>query len=156
MRRRTAFAFVELLVDLALVALMVGCMIPYYIFTQKTISLRIARREMSILKVAVNSYYEHRDPHAYPPPMDTICAALLLKVRPQVVKNVFYDPFSRPKREYHYATSPNGKHYCIWTVGRNRVSEIRGIYDAGNVIRNKRCDDLFATRSADPVLPAGV
>ena len=57
----------------------------------------------------------------------------------------FYDPFSKDLQEYHYALSPNGRHFCLWSVGKNRVSEISGIDNSGVIIKNKKCDDIFLT-----------
>ena len=150
MNRKKAFAFIELLVNLALVALLIGCLIPYYKHASKRINLRIARREIFILKTAVNSYYENRTPNTYPSSTDNLCADFLLTTKPPVVKSVFYDLLSKKKREYHYAVSSNRQHYCIWTVGLNGASEIYSIDNRGNVIKGKKCDDLYATATADP------
>lgn len=150
MKRKLAFAFIELLVDLALVVILVGLIIPYYENMKMTVDSRVARREIRIIKIAVRSYYENQKPNAYPPTTDNLCADYLLKAKLQIVKNILHDPFVKTKQEYHYAVSSNGKYYCIWTIGMNRKSDIQGIDDEGNVVKDVRCDDLYATPNIDP------
>ncbi|MFZ5799920.1 MAG: type II secretion system protein, partial [Candidatus Omnitrophota bacterium] len=136
MRKRRGFFFIELLVHLALIAVLIGIIIPYYKNMKRRIGLRICHRELSILKTALESYYESQAPKHYPPTTENLCAEYLINAKPQVVTSVLIDPFSRPRREYHYALSPNEKFYCVWTVGLNRKSQIQGIDDEGNVIKD--------------------
>ena len=150
MRRRKSFAAIELLVDLALVAILIGMLIPFYNFNERLAYERIARREIRMLKVAVISYYENSSPNRYPPRTANLCAEYLLSAKPQIIKRILPDPFSVKKEEYHYTISANGKFYCIWTIGRDKKSGILDIDNSGNIIKDKKCDEIYATHAIDP------
>ncbi|MDP2940028.1 MAG: hypothetical protein Q8O13_08120 [Candidatus Omnitrophota bacterium] len=152
MKTKNAFAFIELLVDLAFVAIILGLIIPYYKHMEKNISMRISRREIRMLKLAVTSYYENQNPKTYPAATENLCADYLLQAKPQIIKTILDDPFSRIKQEYRYTLSPNTKFYCIWSISANRRSDIQGVDDEGSVIKDKKCDDIYATLTIDPSL----
>jgi len=149
MKTKKPIVFIELLLDLALVAILCGVMISYYGNMEKKITSKICKRGITLLKIAVLSYYENKTPRAYPPTTDNLCADYLLKAKPQVIRNILYDPFLKIKQEFHYAVSPNGKYYCIWSVGKNGRSNIQGIDDAGKVIKIGEGEDLYVTTSID-------
>ncbi len=150
MKTEKAFAFLELLVDLALIVILIGLIVPYHNNTKKKIGLRIARREIRMLKIAVISYYENQNPHAYPSVTNNLCADYLINAKPRIIEGILYDYFSKKKQEYRYSLSPNGKYFCIWAVGVNEKSDIQGIDDNSNVIQERKCDDLYATPTVDP------
>lgn len=152
MKTKRAIAYIEVLVDLALVAILFGIFIPYYQSMEHFVDHRVARREVKVLKNALISYYDNQNPKQYPPATDKLCHDYLIKADPQVVSRLLFDPFSKKNNEeYHYSLSPNKEHYCVWTVGPDGKSNIEGIDDEGNVIKQKKCDDMYVTPAFDPV-----
>ena len=149
MNSRRGFLFIEFMFDLALIAILAGLMIVYSQAVQKNTAFKIAQQEMTMLKIAIISYHDHRIPTAYPPSGDSLCDQSLLKANPAIIRRVFYDPFSKTGQEYHYAVSPRGQHFCLWSIGRNRRSEINGIDDNGNVAKFRKCDDIYLTDLGD-------
>lgn len=145
MKAKKGFVLIEFMLHLALIAISLGLAVVYYQAAQKNILPQIAQRELSMLNMAVFSYHEHYNPKVYPSPTVSLCADRLLNTSPLIIARVFYDPFSKPKREYHYALSQNGQHYCLWSVGKNRKSNISGIDNQGNVFKDKNCDDIYLT-----------
>jgi len=146
---KKAFAYIELFAILALIAIMIGIIIPYYIHMKYVCNSRVVLRELRILKTAVNSYYENRKPKAYPLATSNLCAEYLLYTKPQIIKNILYDPFAKGRQGYHYAVSPGGKSYCIWSVGIDRRSDIEGVDDTGEVAIKKNSKNIYLTTMRD-------
>lgn|GEM_PF-2224648 len=152
MKNKRAIAYIELLVDLALVAILFGIFIPYYKNMEHFVSRRVARREILVIKNALVSYRDNQNPKRYPPATERICEEHLIAAKPQVVNKILFDPFVKKKNaEYNYSLSPNNEHYCVWSIGSNGRSDIEGIDDEGNVIKKQKCDDVYVTPTFDPV-----
>lgn len=145
LKSQKGFALLEILLDLAIIAICFGAIATYQHMAAKKNNVGVVERELVMLSAGLVSYSEHRSPKVYPPTTNNLCADFLLQDRPQVVRRVPQDPFSKTKEEYRYSRSPNGRYYCLWSVGNNRRSDIEGIDDSGNILKNDACDDIYLT-----------
>lgn len=143
---RRGFTLIEILIVIAVIAILAGISLPYMKGMQDEGKTAEAAGELRTLATAIESFYIHNS-KAYPNQqvaVDTtwqtasICAA-----SPTIVKTALVDPFL-PTQEYSYATSAasGSQYYVIFSVGPDGAADITGISTAG-VIAGGPDDDIY-------------
>jgi general secretion pathway protein G len=77
MKFNRGFTLVELLVVISVIAILLGIIIPRFKGMQEEANRSKAKAELKTLQVAVESWYIHQNPQAYPPTSATPCAIVL-------------------------------------------------------------------------------
>jgi prepilin-type N-terminal cleavage/methylation domain-containing protein len=132
MKNNRGFTLVEMLIVIAVIAVLLGIIIPRFKGMQQEANITKAKAELKTLQTATESWFIHSTPQAYPATSATPCATYFDTATPSIVSAPLYDPFAAPSTEYNYAVSPAGAYYVIWSVGPNGTA-ITGISDAGAV-----------------------
>lgn len=143
MKFNRGFTLVELLVVISVIAILLGVIIPRFKGMQQEANTSKVKAELKTLQTAVESWYIHHTPQAYPPATTALCATYLNTANPLIVSSVLYDPFLTTATEYNYQVSTSGNYYVIWSVGPNG-SAITGIGDNGTVA-GATTSDLYVT-----------
>lgn len=147
-RHRKAFTLIELMIVMAIIAVLVGLILPRFKGMRDQANISKAQGEIRSIKTAVESYYMTNG--AYPPTTLTICATYLTLATtfPRILQNNLYDPFgATPTTEYRYMRSPNGAYYVIFSIGPNNIATITGIDNTGTVTPANRGDDVWTTNA---------
>jgi general secretion pathway protein G len=145
-----AFTLIELLIVISIISVLVSIALPRFKGMLEEANIAKAHSELHALRIAVESYYIHQHPYAYPPTTDTLCRSYLLAAttKPKLIEEVLYDPFGETvTTEYKYACSDNGRYYVIWSVGVDGQSDVAGINDLG-ILQGTDDDDIFATNGS--------
>lgn len=119
---RKGFTILELLIVIAIIAILVGMALPRFKGMQDEANIAKANGELRALRTAVESYYIHQAPNAYPPTTSTLCATYLTAATtiPKIIDTDLYDPFgATTTTEYQYVLATGGKYYVIYSVGPN-------------------------------------
>lgn len=139
------FSVLELIVMLAIAALILGIMI----FRTQGVNVQqrmdTAKGDLLGLEKAINAYYlnhkEGEGHHMFPAGADWQSGDLV-NDGARVLSHALYDPFQTGRVEYNYRTSPSGKYYVVFSVGPDGVAQITGIDDRGELMGSTG-DDLF-------------
>lgn len=157
MRKIKGFTIIELLIVIAIIAVLVGIALPRLRGMQMEGDYAKAAGELRTLQTAVESFYIHNS-RAYPVQTTTVdttwqsVASSLTTSTPTIISSVLTDPFD-PANEYRYATSAasNSEYYVIFSAGPNRTAEITGINTSG-VIQGltdpDTDDDIYVSNGA--------
>jgi len=116
MKKLKGFTIIELLIVMAVIAILVGIAVPSFRAIQNQAWTAKAQGDIKVIKMACESYYiQHAAfPAVTTPP--TYQTSLLAESPPMLESNL-YDPFGGATTMYSYATSPNSKYYVIYSVG---------------------------------------
>jgi prepilin-type N-terminal cleavage/methylation domain-containing protein len=144
MKLNRGFTLVEILIVIAVIAILLGIIIPRFKGMQQEANETKAKAELKTLQTAVESWFMHETPQTYPPATTKLCASYLNTANPLIVANIMYDPFASPGSEYNYTVSPNGEYYLIWSVGPNGTSPITGVGNDGSVA-GATTTDIYVT-----------
>lgn len=145
---RRGFTSIEILIVLALVALLVVIAVPAYRGLQLNAKQSRAQADLKVLKIAIESYYKNNY-NAYPNDsfgMGTVpnWESTLLEATPRILEQMIYDPFRVGKIEFQYASA--GDYFIIWSYGPNGIGEITGIDPSGE-IQGTVGDDIYETNT---------
>ncbi len=113
---RQGFTLIELMIVMAVIAILVGIALPQFRGMQEEGLIAQAKAELTTLKTAVESYYIHTG--AYPTDSATWQSALT-SASPIIVRAALIDPFgatTTTQYQIMYSASP-GEYYAIWSVG---------------------------------------
>ena len=137
-----AFTLIELLIVMAVIAILVGIALPRFKGMQDEANVAKANGELRTLKTAIESYVMHNS-GTYPVTKTTPCVTYLNGASPLIVNDVLYDPFgATATTEYNYICA--GSYYVIFSVGPDGAADITGISAAG-VLAGADDDDAYAT-----------
>lgn len=109
---KKGFTLVELIIVMAVIALILSVVIPNLRGMQQEGQSTKAESELQTLKAAVTSYWRHYD-NKYPADID----AALVGASPQVISTKILDPFNTANGTYGYVKEANNEHFIIWTQG---------------------------------------
>ncbi len=143
MKCNRGFTLVEMLVVITVIAILLGIIIPRFKGMQEEANRAKAQAELTTLQTAVESWYIHQTPQAYPPTTTSLCASYLNGASPLIVAHPLHDPFAATGIEYNYAVSNNGEYYVIWSVGPNGTA-ITTIGNTG-VVTGVTSTDIYVT-----------
>ncbi|MFA5927967.1 MAG: type II secretion system protein [Candidatus Margulisiibacteriota bacterium] len=114
--KEKGFTLVELLIVMAVVAILVAIIIPSFKGMQEEGYLSKAEQEVQTLQTAVESYYRHNG--EYPPDL----TASLLAAKPQIIYQSLADPWTTgttidgtSKKTYGYVTG-NDTDFGLWNI----------------------------------------
>ncbi len=138
---KKGFTLIELLIVIMVIAILIGIALPRFRGMQDEASTTKAAAELRTLQTAVESYYIHQNPHAYP--VVAGYQATLIAVTPQIIGATLNDPFD-PGNAYSYALSPNVQYYVLWSIGADRITGITGVTNTG-VITGGPGDDIYVS-----------
>jgi general secretion pathway protein G len=115
MKSRKGFTIIELLIVIAVIAILVGIALPRFKGMQDEGKIAQAKGELRTLQTAVESYYIHNS-NVYPA---NINAALTAAIPNIIGATSPADPFNGATL-YGYATDGGApvKYYAIWSVGQ--------------------------------------
>lgn len=115
------FTLVELIIVLAVIAIILGVVIPAIRGMQEEANLTRSEQELHTVETAIMSYFRHNGSF----PVDI--AATLTGASPQIIENVLDDPFDTDatNNTYGYLTGNDpdfGDYYIIYTQGPDRTA----------------------------------
>ena len=116
MKKRRGFTIIELLIVMAVIAILVGIAVPSFRAIQTQAWKAKAQGDTKVLKIALESYFINHG--SFPPDSPASkYQADLLSESPSLVESNLYDPFGAATDMYKYDLSPNGKFYVVYSVG---------------------------------------
>jgi prepilin-type N-terminal cleavage/methylation domain-containing protein len=113
---KKGFTLVELLIVMAVIAILIGIAIPSFRGMQQEAWRTQAQGDVRVLKIAVESYYKNQG--AYPATGDT-WQDTLIAATPAIIEKALTDPFSSTSASYVYKTDSDtsARYYVIYSVG---------------------------------------
>ena len=142
---RNGFTLIEILIVIAVIAILAGISLPYMKGMQDEGNTAKAAGELRTLATAIESYYIHNS-KAYPSQdtdVQTSWQSELTSASPTIVKTALTDPFNSSNR-YRYATSADSssRYYVVFSVGADGAADITGINTSG-VVQGGPDDDIY-------------
>ncbi|MBL7091803.1 MAG: prepilin-type N-terminal cleavage/methylation domain-containing protein [Candidatus Omnitrophica bacterium] len=115
MKMRKGFTLIELMIVIAVIAILVGIALPRFRGMQVEGLIAQAKGELRTLQTAVESYYIHNN-NAYPATGSAALETALDSATPNIIDYVPTDPFS--SSDYVYVMGgTDSKYYIIYSVG---------------------------------------
>lgn len=147
MYRRKGFTIIELLIVIAVIAILVGIALPRFKGMQDEGKIAQAKGELRTLQSAVESYYIHQS-NTYPTALSFLTGAT---ITPNLLGNALpTDPFNGTSN-YGYAT--NGSYYTAYSVGTGGNGSV-SVNSAGNITETNGASCIYVTngnsRDAQP------
>jgi prepilin-type N-terminal cleavage/methylation domain-containing protein len=117
--RKHGFTMLEILVVLAVLAILIGTALPRVKGMQDLATVSKIKAELKQVKTAVETYYLNRIPHVFPASTPTLIGDVLLaEPNPVTSSPPLRDPFgATATTEYNYLLSGNGMYYVIYSRG---------------------------------------
>ena len=119
--RRRAFTLIELLIVMAVIAILIAIAIPSFRGMQNEARKTKSQGDLRVIKIAVESYYKN---HTNLYPAAANYQTTLLAAYPRILESTLYDPFGATSTtQYTYAlgigsTGPSdASYYIIYSVG---------------------------------------
>ena len=137
LQRSKGFTILELLIVIAVIAILVGIALPRFKGMKDEGNYAKAKGELRSIQTAVESYNIHNA--AYPANIST---ATLSGAVPQILAVSPPDAFGNGTALYGYGRSPNLNYYAIWSVGPGGAATITGIDNTG-AITGAAGDDIY-------------
>jgi len=140
---KKGFTLVEMLIVMAVVAILVAIIIPSYRAMQNEAWIAKAEKELQTLQVAVESYYRHHN-NNYPEALED-----LLDATPAIVTRVLADPWKTGENvdgvvTYGYRAgnvSGFGDYYIIYSKGLDDIDQVPSPLN-GEIVIPEGSDDI--------------
>lgn len=148
-KNRMSFTLIELMIVMAIIAVLVGMILPRFKGMRDQANISKAQGEVRAIKTAIESYFIRNA--AYPATSTTVCATYLTLATtyPRILESNLYDPFgATATTEYRYIRSANGAYYVIFSIGPNATANITGIGATGTVAPANRQDDVWTSNGS--------
>lgn len=145
MMRRDGFTLIELMIVMAVIAILLGIILPSFKGIRDEASISRAQGDLHTLQIAVESFYIHNS-NTLPGGLAT-----LIDETPRIVSSIPNDPFN-PGSSYSYYEDTNNVYYVIFSLGPDRTADITGITTAGAVSGGPD-DDVFVTNGTSVYTP---
>ena len=139
-QRESAFTLIEMMIVIAVIALLIGVLLPSFRGTQDEAAENRARSELRTIATAIESYYIHNS--------NTLPTALsnLTTASPRIISVVPDDPFRSSGTDYTYYKDSNSVYYVVFSYGRDRAVDITGINTSGQITESGDCtEDILVT-----------
>lgn len=127
---------------LAIVAIILGVLIPRLAGMQDQRRIEIARGDLRAIQTAVHAYYLNHN-RTYPAGADWQNNDLAHD-DPRVLRQVLYDPFRPANTEYSYFLSANRKYYVAFSYGPDGVADITAVNNTGQ-LTGENDDDIMVS-----------
>jgi prepilin-type N-terminal cleavage/methylation domain-containing protein len=117
--KRKAFTLIELLIVMAVIAILIAIAIPSFRGMQNEARKTKAQGDVRVIKIAVESYYKN---HSNQYPAEASYQTTLLAASPRILESNLYDPFGATSTTpYVYSLSTGdpatAQYYMIYSVG---------------------------------------
>ena len=113
---KKGFTLVELLIVMAVIAILIGIAIPSFRGMQQEAWRTQSEGDTRVLKIACESLYKNTG--AYPVDTDPVVwQSQITGAIPTIVEVALNDPFQAGSVEYTYDRSANGYYYVIYSIG---------------------------------------
>ena len=129
MRNKKGFTIIELLIVMAVIAILVGIAIPSFRAMQTEAWRTKAQGDTRVLKIALESYYKNNG--SFPAVVNY--QATLLTESPPVLESILDDPFVAAGTTYVYVLSANGRYYVIYSIGPGTPAGSVAVADDGTL-----------------------
>ncbi len=111
---KKGFTIIELLIVMAVIAILVGIAVPSFRGIQTEAWKSKAEGDIKVIKIALESYYKSNNAF----PAEANYQATLLAADPKILESNVYDPFGATSTTmYVYKLSGNAKYYVVYSVG---------------------------------------
>lgn len=128
--KKKGFTIIELLIVMAVIALLVGIAIPAFRAMQNQAKATRAEGDLRVMKLALEKFYV--DNLSFPADDANQAQADLLAESDAVLEANVYDPFgSTSTTLYEYKISSNGNYYVVYSVGSDGTG-VMTISDTGS------------------------
>ena len=126
---KKAFTMVELIVVMVVIAVIFGIAVPKVKGYKQQGDKRIAMEGLRAIQAAVESYYNHQVPKAYPATTTTIGATYLIGAVPRVIPATPpYDPNgSTTTTEFRFIKSSDGRFWVASSIGVDQTNQTTAI-----------------------------
>ncbi|MBI3324668.1 MAG: type II secretion system protein GspG [Candidatus Omnitrophica bacterium] len=120
------FTLIEMMIVIAVIAILVGVLLPQFRGTQDEAAEQRAKAELRTIATAIESYYIHHS--------NTLPATLsaLTSVTPRIITVIPDDPFNGTN-DYQYAKDANSVYYVVFSIGSDRAADVSGINTSGQI-----------------------
>ena len=125
-KRRVGFTLIEMMIVIAVIAILVGILLPQFRGTQDEAAEQRAKAELRTIATAIESYYIHHS-NALPSALSS-----LTSVTPRIITVIPDDPFNGTN-DYQYAKDTNSVYYVVFSIGSDRAADITGINTSGQI-----------------------
>ncbi|HNV23277.1 MAG TPA: type II secretion system protein GspG [Candidatus Omnitrophota bacterium] len=146
--KKKGFTILEILVVLAVLAILIGIAVPRIKGMQEQANITKAKAEVKNIQAAIESYYINKG--SYPPNVPVGITAYILTESdiPQMLSGVLLDPFNPDGKEYVYFLHDNGIYYVLCSVGMDGLFGTKPEPD-GSITRNgDGQDDICVTNGS--------
>jgi prepilin-type N-terminal cleavage/methylation domain-containing protein len=110
---KKGFTIIELLIVMAVIAILVGIGIPSFRAMQTEAWKTKAQGEVRVLRLAIEAYYKN---HGSLPADEATYQATLLSESPAMLESNLYDPFGATSTT-QYIFKKAGSYYVVYSVG---------------------------------------
>lgn len=141
-RNRKAFTLIELMIVMAVIAILVGIILPRFKGMKEEALYAKVIGDLGTLQTAVESFSIHHQQNF--PEMEPNWQNHLLKSHPKLINKIMIDPFSPAKAPYQYILS--GPNYVIWSVGIEKNGKVLSINPQTGKI-NQQGNPIWASNS---------
>ena len=149
---KKAFTLIELLIVIAVIAILVGIALPRFRGMRQEANTTKAAGELRSLVTAIESYYIHNS-NEYPSQtgastVSTSWQSAITAAAPQIIGTALTDPF-KPSQQYSYATdsASASKYYVIFSIGPDATADITAISTLGTISGGPD-DDIYFSNGA--------
>jgi prepilin-type N-terminal cleavage/methylation domain-containing protein len=119
MRKRAGFTIIEMLIVMAVIAILIAIAVPSFRAIQTQAWRAQCQGDTKTIKIALETYYMKRASFPSATPLGQYQTDLLNEVPPVIEKNL-YDPFGATATTmYRYVLSNNGKYYLVYSVAES-------------------------------------
>ncbi|MDP2940375.1 MAG: prepilin-type N-terminal cleavage/methylation domain-containing protein [Candidatus Omnitrophota bacterium] len=142
-KNKKAFTLIELMIVMAIIAVLVGMILPRFRGMRDQANISKAQGEVRAIKTAIESYFIRNS--IYPITTTTVCATNLTTATtfPRILESNLYDPFgATATTEYRYICSANRQYYVIFSIGPNATANTTAISNAGVITPAAAVDDV--------------
>jgi len=140
LREKKGFTILELLIVIAVIAILVGIALPRFKGMKDEGNYAKAKGELRTIQTAVESIKIHTGSY----PADIATATISAAV-PQIMATVPNDPFTASA--YGYGVSPNGNYYIAWSAGPGGTATVTGIANTG-ILTGSAGDDVYVSNGS--------
>lgn len=138
---KKGFTIIELLIVIAVIAILIGIALPRFRGMQEEGNIAKAKGELRTLQTAVESYYIHNN-NTYPTALSSLTTA-----SPNIIgSSLPADPFNGANN-YGYAQSTNVRFYVIYSIGIGGNGSAT-INDTGTVTETNGSSCIYVTNGS--------